>query len=132
MASFGSPERATQDRIIALFRDELCFRFLGDWSNRPGNSNIEEDLLSAWLTKGGYLTVQVSSALRQLRTEADHPNRTLYANTQAVYNLLRYGVPVKVDVGKPTEIVQLVNWPDPDSNDFAIAEEVTLKGNLDA
>ncbi len=64
-----------------------------------------------------------------MRTEATNHNRSLYANNQAVYNLLRYGVPVKLEAGKPTETVHLINWQAPEENDFAIAEEVTLKGN---
>ena len=43
--------------------------------------------------------------------------------------MLRYGVPVKTEAGKVTESVQLINWQEPEKNDFAIAEEVTLKGN---
>ena len=43
--------------------------------------------------------------------------------------MLRYGVPVKTEAGKPTETVHLINWKEPEENDFAIAEEVTLKGN---
>ncbi len=46
-----------------------------------------------------------------------------------MYALLRYGVPVKIEAGKVTETVHLINWTQPDLNDFAIAEEVTLKGN---
>ena len=30
-----------------LFRDELGYRYLGDWTDRDGNSNIEEGLLTA-------------------------------------------------------------------------------------
>src|SRR5260221_79527 len=129
MSTVGQPERATQDRVIALFRDELGYRYLGDWTDRDGNSNIEEDLLSAWLTKCGYTRAQISVALRKLRTEAENHSRTLYANNQAVYNLLRYGVPVKTEAGKVTETVHLINWSKPEDNDFALAEEVTLKGN---
>ncbi|MCH8840291.1 MAG: efflux RND transporter periplasmic adaptor subunit [Planctomycetes bacterium] len=125
----GKRERVTQDRVIALFRDELGYRYLGDWTDRDGNSNIEEDLLSAWLTKSGYTPAQISVALHKLRTEADNHSRTLYGNNQAVYNLLRYGVPVKIEAGKVTETVHLINWQEPEKNDFAIAEEVTLKGN---
>jgi type I restriction enzyme R subunit len=77
MTQIGKPERATQDRVIALFRDELGYRFLGDWTDRDGNSNIEEPLLSAFLAKNGYSPAQISAALYRLRTEADHQGRTL-------------------------------------------------------
>jgi type I restriction enzyme R subunit len=129
MSNVGQPERATQDRVIALFRDELGYRYLGDWIDRDGNSNIEEDILSAYLTASGYTSAQISAALYKLRTEADNHSRSLYGNNQAVYNLLRYGVPVKIEAGKVTETVHLINWDEPKENDFAIAEEVTLRGN---
>jgi len=129
VSTVGQPERATQNRVIALLRDELGYRYLGDWTDRDGNSNIEEELLSAWLTKRGYTPAQISIALHKLRTEADNHSRTLYGNNQGVYNLLRYGVPVKTEAGTVTETVHLINWHAPEQNDFAIAEEVTLKGN---
>ena len=72
---------------------------------------------------------QISRAIYLLRTEADNPNRSLYDNNKAVYSLLRYGVPVKIEAGKVTETVKLINWEQPEQNDFAIAEEVTLRGN---
>src|SRR3989454_6196210 len=125
----GTPERATQTRVIALFHDELRYRYLGDWTDRAGNSNIEEGLLSTWLTKNGYTPAQISVALHKFRTEADNHSRTLYGNNQAVYNLLRYGVSVKIEAGKVTETVHLINWREPEKNDFAMAEEVTLRGN---
>ena len=131
MIDIGQPERITQNRIITLFRNELHYRYLGDWTDRPGNSNIEEGILSEWLKKCGYAPAQISAALYKLRTEADNHSRTLYGNNKAVYNLLRYGVPVKTEAGKVTETVHLINWRAPEENDFAIAEEVTLKGNLE-
>ena len=45
MSTIGQPERATQNRVVALVRDELRYRYPGP----TGNSNIEEELLSAWL-----------------------------------------------------------------------------------
>lgn len=42
---------------------------------------------------------------------------------------MRYGVPVKIEAGEVTETVRLINWKQPEKNDFALAEEVTLKGN---
>ena len=131
MSTVGQPERATQNRVIALFRDELGYRYLGDWTDRNSNSNVEEGPLSAWLAKSGYAAVQISVALHKLRTEADSHSRTLYGNNQAVYKLVRYGVPVKAEAGQVTETVHLFNWQEPEKNDFAIAEEVTLRGNHD-
>jgi type I restriction enzyme R subunit len=129
VSTVGQPERATQDRVIAIFRGELGYRYLGDWTNRDGNSSIDEPLLSTWLTVRGYSAAQISVALHKLRTEAANQNRTLYGNNQAVYSLLRYGVPVKVEAGKVTETVRLIDWNSPGKNDFAIAEEVKLAGN---
>lgn len=129
MNGVGQPERATQNRVIALFRDELGYRYLGDWTDRESNSNIEEGLLTTYLTNNGYTQAQISRALYLLKTEADNYSRNLYGNNQAVYKLLRYGVPVKIEAGKVTETVHLINWREPGKNDFAVAEEVTLKGN---
>jgi len=127
--NIGQPERATQNRVIALFRDELGYRYLGDWTDRDGNSNIEEKLLTAYLVKTGYNPAQIGKAIYDLRTEANHHSRGLYGNNKEVYKLLRYGVPVKIAAGKNTETFKLINWAEPDKNDFAIAEEVTLNGN---
>jgi type I restriction enzyme R subunit len=129
MSDVGKAERATQDRVIALFRDELRYRYLGDWTDRDGNSNIEEGSLTDYLTRNAYTPAQISVALYKLRSEAENHSRGLYGNNQAVYSLLRYGVSVKIEAGKVTETVQLFNWAEPDKNDFAIAEEVTLRGN---
>ena len=129
MSTIGQPERITQNRVVALFRDELGYRYLGGWADRPDNSNIEQGRLAAYLRKCGYMTIQVSRALDRLRTEAGNPNRGLYDNNRAVYSLLRYGVPVQAAAGENTETVWPINWETPTKNDFAIAEEVTLGGN---
>jgi type I restriction enzyme R subunit len=129
MTDIGKPERVTQDRVIALFRDELQYRFLGSFIDRANNSNIEEELLTCFLTRRGHTPEQIAVALYKLRTEANNYSRNLYGNNQAVYDLLRYGVPVKIEAGKVTESVHLIDWVTPLKNDFAIAEEVTLNGN---
>jgi type I restriction enzyme R subunit len=126
----GAPERATQNRIVALFRDQLNYTHLGDWSDRH-NSNIEEARLGAWLRGRGHSDAQINIVLHRLRTEANHHGRSLYDNNQVVYSLLRYGVQVKTEAGEVTGNVDLVDWQQPDANDFAIAEEVTLKGGFE-
>ena len=127
--NIGQSERATQNRIIALFRDELHYRYLGDWTDRDNNSNIEDELLTAYLTRSGYSSAQIGKAIFDLRTEANHHTRGLYGNNKEVYKKLRYGIPVKIEAGKVTETVKLIDWEQPEKNDFAIAEEVTLYGN---
>src|SRR4051812_24798117 len=99
-AVFAPPERVTQNRVIRLFREELGYRYIGDWTDREGNSNIEEMLLNDWLLKNGNTPAQISAALHRLRGEVNNPNRTLYGNNKAIYNLLYYGVPVKTEAGK--------------------------------
>ncbi|MEX2579679.1 MAG: HsdR family type I site-specific deoxyribonuclease [Verrucomicrobiales bacterium] len=126
-SSIGKPERETQDRVIALFRMELGYVYLGDWSERPGNSNIEEELLTSNLTSRGYSRAAIGGALHKLRTEASNKSRKLYDNNEAVYELLRYGVKVKTEAGEDTETVHLIDWKN-GQNDFGVAEEVTLYG----
>ena len=129
MNGIGQAERVTQNRVITLFRDELDYRYLGDWRDRDDNSNIEEQPLTTFLTQSGYTQKQISKAIHDLRTEANNPNRTLYDNNKEVYSLLRYGVPVKAEAGQNTETIKLINWEEPSENNFAIAEEVTVCGN---
>lgn len=53
---------------------------------------------------------------------------TLYQAGLRSYQLIRYGVSVQTTVGQPHSTVHLVDWANPAANDFALAEEVTLKG----
>ncbi|MEL7024211.1 MAG: HsdR family type I site-specific deoxyribonuclease [Pseudomonadota bacterium] len=129
MSGIGKIERVTQNRVIKLFCEELDYDYLGDWQDRPGNSNIEESYLTKHLTSAGYTAEQISRALHEIRTQSDNRNRSLYENNKEVYSLLRYGVKAKTEAGEVTETIELVDWENPQKNDFAIAEEVTLKGN---
>src|SRR5690606_30453705 len=79
----------------------------------------------------GCSPAQIGTTLHRLHTEADSPSRTLYENNRAVYQLLRYGIPVQTQVGHNHETVHLIDWAEPGANHFAIAEEVTLKGGFE-
>jgi type I restriction enzyme R subunit len=128
MSDIGKSERATQERVINLFTNELGYDYLGDWRDRVANSNIEENLLADHL-KDRYSAAQIARAIDILQKEANNHSRNLYGNNQAVYNLLRYGIPVRIDLRQTTETVHLINWAHPEQNHFAIAEEVTLHGH---
>lgn len=128
MTGVPRSERITQDRVIALFRDTLGYRYLGNWESHPDNRAIEPDLLRANLTARGYTPAQISSALLELQKAADVAGTTLYQANLRTYGLLRYGAKVQVAVGAPHDTVHFVDWEHPERNDFAIAEEVTLTG----
>ena len=66
MSTVGQPERATQNRVIALFRKELGYRYLGDWTERDGNSHIEgtENRCSAQPRLPSLLRVRIKHKYR--------------------------------------------------------------------
>jgi type I restriction enzyme R subunit len=131
MSNVGDIERATQNRVVQLFQKELGYTYLGNWEDRLGNSNIEEDIVRKYLSQKGYSEILVGKALDKLRITANNYNESLYTNNKNVYGLLRYGVKVKADVGENYETEELIDWKRPLKNQFAIAEEVTVQGNRD-
>lgn len=124
----GQIERATQQRVVKLFRETLGYDYLDDWTDRIGNSNIEVDLLRKFLKKQGYNDTLITKALHQLSKVAGDQTKSLYDINSSVYGLLRYAVKVKEDIGENTQDVYLIDWKNPLNNHFAIAEEVTVKG----
>jgi type I restriction enzyme, R subunit len=129
-------ERTTQNRVVNLFTDKartdcLGYEYLGDWSNEESNRNIEPELLSANLKRRGYTDVQISAALRQLQAAAEISDNTLYDANLKSYSLLRYGADVQTALSEPIRKVHFIDWAEPESNDFALAEEVTLRGGLE-
>jgi type I restriction enzyme R subunit len=129
MDNIGKIERETQNRVIALFHNELKYHYLGNWEEREENSNIEVKILSDWLIhKKGYNKNLVSKALYELGKVANDQGKSLYDVNKEVYSMLRYGVNVQPEIGHNKETVWLIDWNNPLENDFAIAEEVTIKG----
>ncbi|MCQ8105305.1 HsdR family type I site-specific deoxyribonuclease [Methylomonas sp. SURF-2] len=129
MSKVGQKERATQHRIVDFFQNELGYRYLGDWQDREGNKNIETGLLTAWLQKRGISDALITRAIRQLDTAAAlGEGKKLYYANKDVYRLLRYGVKDKEGAGEQNQTVWLIDWNNPQANDFAIAEEVSIKG----
>lgn len=126
-------ERVTQDRLAAHItapedKGGLGYRNLGDWSGRPNNRCVEPDLLRANLSARGYSDAEINAALTRLMQAIEVTGTTLYQANLRTYTLLRYGVDVQTSVAAPHKTVHLIDWDNPAANDFALAEEVTLKG----
>ena len=129
MNTIGEREKRTQERVIEFFRDALDYDYLGNWQDRANNSNIDKKRLTDWLKTQGHDDNIINKTLYQLdRAAKIDGNRTLYDANREVYELLRYGVKVRPDVGEPHITVWLIDWKNPHNNDFAIAEEVTIIG----
>ncbi len=121
------PERVTQDRVVALFtRPEseggLGYRYLGNWTRRENNRSIEPEILRDSLAVRHY-----SAALQRLEAAADSTGIELSEANLRTYKYMRYGIPVQLAAGGVHELIHLIDWEHPEKNDFALAEEVTLK-----
>lgn len=129
MVSINQRERITQDRVVQLFKRDLGYTYLGSWHDRPNNKNIEADLLTAWLTRRGYSDTLITKALRQLDiANALGDGKSLYQANKEVYRLLRYGIKESEGAGHQNQTIWLIDWKEPQNNHFAIAEEVSIKG----
>ena len=115
--------------MVGFLRDPLGYAYLGHWKSRTDNSNVKEDLLTAWLRRQGHNNKIIQKVLFELdRAAALGGSKTLYDANREVYGLLRYGVKVKPDVGEHNITVWLIDWAHPGDNDFGLAEEVTVYG----
>ena len=123
-------EQDTQNRVIEFFKDTLNYTYLGNWADSVDeNSNIIPEDLTDWLRRQGNDPHIVNRAVYQLQQTAKiGGSRTLYDANLEVYDLLRYGMKVQPDVSEQHETVWLIDWDNPENNDFGIAEEVALRG----
>lgn len=128
MSDIGQVERITQNRIVRLFRNDLGYRYLGNLQDLK-NKNIREQDLKAWLKKRGISDGLIQKTFRKLDSaSALGEGRKLYYANKDVYDLLRYGIKDKDGQGEQKQTVWLIDWQNPEENDFAVAEEVSVQG----
>lgn len=131
MPRINEAERKTQNRVLALFQDKagLNYAYLGDLHGQL-NTNIMVDRLTAWLTSakgGGYSQVIAERAVSELVKATGNLQQGLYKANQNVYSLLKYGAKVRENPGAPDKTVYFIDWKHSQNNEFAVAEEVTIK-----
>ncbi len=127
----GQVERKTQNRVVELFKNVLNYQYLGNWQDREDNSNVEIDLLKQYLN-GKYSDVLIQKAVNEFKKACMLPaGSNFFEVNKAVYSLLRYGVKVKETVDSNPQTVYLINWDEPEKNNFAVAEEVTVYGQAE-
>ena len=125
----GQLERKTQNRIVSLFRDRLGYDYLGNWEERDDNSNVEEGYLRLFLARAGHSETLIQKAISELKKTANHSQMSLYDLNKETYGLLRYGIKVREELGENYQTVWPIDWQNPENNHFAVAEEVTIRGN---
>lgn len=119
-------ERITQNRIIQLFQEQLGYSFYGNWEKREHNSNVEQELLNANLLKRGYNEALANKAVKELYDLAHTNSGNLYDRNKSFYNILRYGVKARPELGEQFDTIFPIDWKNWENNEFGIAEEVTL------
>jgi type I restriction enzyme, R subunit len=127
MSFLNPPERDTQNKVIALFSQELGYTYYGNLEQREDNSNLHEDELRRFLHTQGHAEGYVNGAIEKLRS-ATRSAGNLYEVNKHVYMLLRYGATVSLSHDDRSPTIPLIDWEQPQNNRFGIAEEVTLKG----
>ena len=66
MSNVGKKERVTQNRLLKLFREGLEYDYLGNWEERAGNGDVEEELLIKWLKRHGHDDKIIGKVLHEL------------------------------------------------------------------
>ena len=112
---------------MALLRDRPNYSYLDNWDNRAGNANIEPERPDPWLAAQGVAPALARRAIFELQNVSSDTSQSLHDRNRKVYRLLRYDVKLKPEAGENTVTVWLIDRQRPQANDFAFAQEVTVK-----
>ncbi|MBU5473358.1 type I restriction endonuclease subunit R [Roseburia sp. MSJ-14] len=126
MSQINTPERITQNHVLRFFSDKtkLNYTYIGNLHDHE-NTNIMQERLHAWLISRGYSDRLADGAIDRLQRTANDLSQGLYYANQQVYSLLKYGAKVNDENGQPVT-VYFIDFEEPENNDFAVAEEVTV------
>lgn len=131
MPKINEAERSVQEHVLTLFQEKagLNYAYHSDLHGQI-NTNIMTGKLRAWLIspKGGnYSETIADKAVIELVETAGNLQQGLYKANQDVYSLLKYGAKVHENPGDPDKTVYFIDWEHSQNNEFAVADEVTIK-----
>ncbi|HQA97282.1 MAG TPA: HsdR family type I site-specific deoxyribonuclease [Clostridia bacterium] len=127
MPRINETERRIQEHVMDLFIDPSCLGYVSYGKlKEEENTNIRQHDLLMWLQKCGHSQLLAERAVAALVKTAGNLQQGLCKANQDVYSLLKYGAKVHENPGEPDTTVYFIDWENSGSNDFAIAEEVTL------
>lgn len=129
-----NPERKVQNRIINLLHDYCGYAYLGSFQDTENQPILEDRLKKFLMERQGATSSQADKVYNQLRTlySGVHDKDSLYLANKEIYDKLRNGSDsVPRPDGHGTERFEFIDWDDPSNNDYAIAEEVTVRRNIE-
>ncbi|MDU3821999.1 MAG: HsdR family type I site-specific deoxyribonuclease [Cutibacterium granulosum] len=120
-SEFHAQKRLIKDCLI----HDLGYEYIGnlhDLYNKP----VDEARLTVYLYNRGYPKVGVVKAVKELKDLSEDRVSSLYDLNKRIYSLLRYGITYR-EPGQKDKRLHYIDWEHPDLNDFAVAEEVTVR-----
>ena len=126
-------EREVQNRLIKQVRTvHSLYQYAGNLKDQE-NGNIREEVLRRFLIERQNLNdTQASETIKKLRDASTCAKAVdLYDANKRTYELLTSRIQVRQDHGKLSTQTSLINWDQPEQNFFEIAEEVTVKRNIE-
>lgn len=130
MTKSAHPERETQNRIVTFFQKELGYEYLGNLSEDQ-NYNIRWGDWKSFLTDNGYSAAFIESLQNEFNKILADFSQSPYHTNKEVYRILKYGLKLAEHPGESPKTVYFINWEEPEKNNFYIAEEVTVNGNVE-
>lgn len=125
-------EREVQNKVIDLLHNVHKYRYLGNLKEQE-NKNLRSDDVLEFLTNKQHCTKkQAEEALRKLQADTVCADKAhLYDANKAVYHDLRYPIQVHEENSELSSQTSFIDWQHPEMNDFGIAEEVTVRRNIE-
>ena len=133
--NFITKEREIQNKLLAFFQTELGYQFYVPGQNYFQDSYVDQEQLKAFLVKQGRTSEEIKKVcealgkqLRSLDFSGDNEKgQATIGNNKKMYDVLRYGVNMQTTLQEKKRNIPLIDFKQPESNLFCIAEEVTLK-----